>query len=214
MTVTMMATTHAFAGLALAAAIALVAPQFATVLAVAAILGGLAPDLDLYAGHRRTLHFPVYYWALAVPASLVAALVPTAATVGLAVFLLAAAVHSATDVLGGGLELKPWRGTSDRAVYSHYHGRWLAPRRWVRYDGAPEDLVLAAALALPALLVFDGPIRLVVAALLAVSAGYALVRKPLVRVAEWLVARAPESVLAVAPERFLPLEDEGDRTAD
>ena len=209
-----MATTHVFAGLALAAAVAVAAPQFAVVVAAAAILGGLFPDLDLYAGHRKTLHFPVYYGLLAVPASLAAALVPTDATVGLAVFLLAAALHSASDLFGGGLELKPWEGTSDRAVYSHYHGRWFAPRRWIRYDGAPEDLLLAGALAVPALLVFEGTVRTVVLTLLAVSAGYALVRKPLVRVGQWLLERAPDAVVSIAPERLLPVEDDPDRTAD
>lgn len=210
----MMATTHAFAGLALAAGIAIVAPQFAVVVAVAALLGGIFPDLDLYAGHRRTLHFPVYYWTLAFPASLAAVLVPTDAIVGLAVFLLAAALHSITDRFGGGLELKPWRATSQEAVYSHYHGRWLAPRRWVRYDGAPEDLALAAVLAVPALYVFDGAIRTVVIALLGISIGYAIVRKPLASVSEWLSESAPEPVLSVVPERFVSLEDEPDRCAD
>ncbi|MDG5818428.1 metal-dependent hydrolase [Natronococcus sp. A-GB7] len=203
----MMAPTHAFAGLVLAAVLALVAPQFAFVLAVAAIAGGVFPDLDLYAGHRRTLHFPVYYWLLAVPASVVAVLVPTDATIAVAIFLLAAALHSLMDVFGGGLELKPWRETSDRAVYSHYHGRWLAPRRWVRYDGAPTDLALAGVLAVPGLVVFDGTVRTAAIALLAVAVGYALVRKPLVVVAEWLLERLPEPVLESLPERFLPIED-------
>lgn len=203
----MMATTHAFAGLALAAALALVAPEFAFVVAVAAIAGGLFPDFDLYAGHRRTLHFPVYYWLLAAPAAVVAVLVPTETTVAVAVFLLAAGLHSFMDIFGGGLELKPWKGTSDRAVYSHYHGRWLEPRRWVRYDGSLADLALAGALAVPGLVVFDGIVRTVVIALLAISAGYALVRKPLVVVAEWLLERVPDPVLEYLPERFLPVEE-------
>ncbi|ADB59586.1 hypothetical protein Htur_0689 [Haloterrigena turkmenica DSM 5511] len=210
----MMATTHVFAGLAIAAAVAVVAPQFAVVVASAAILGGLLPDFDLYAGHRKTLHFPVYYGALAVPASLIAVLVPTDVTVGLAVFLLAAGLHSASDRFGGGLELKPWRATSQRAVYSHYHGRWLAPRRWIRYDGAPEDLLLAGVLSIPALLVFEAPIRTVALALLAISVGYTVVRKPLVSVAQRLLERAPDTILSIVPDRLLPLEDDFEQTAD
>lgn len=119
----MMATTHVLAALAVAAAVAVVAPQFAGAVAVAAILGGLFPDHDLASGHRRALHFPVYYGLLAVPTALVAVLPPTDATVGLAVFLFAAALYSLSDHFGGGLEPKPWRGTSQRAFYSHYHGR-------------------------------------------------------------------------------------------
>ncbi|RQG94459.1 metal-dependent hydrolase [Natrarchaeobius chitinivorans] len=203
----MMATTHAYGGLAVAAALAIVVPEFAFVIAAAAIVGGLFPDLDLYAGHRRTLHFPVYYWVLAVPASVVAVTVPRPATVATAVFLLAAALHSAMDAFGGGLELKPWRATSDRAVYSHYHDRWIEPRRWVRYDGAPEDLALAVALAIPALVVFDGVVRRLAFAGLAISAGYVLVRKPLAVVAERVLERVPDPVFDHLPARFLPLEE-------
>ncbi|WP_049922648.1 hypothetical protein [Halopiger djelfimassiliensis] len=210
----MMATTHVFAALAVAVVVAAVAPQFAGVVAAAAILGGLFPDFDLVAGHRRTLHFPVYYAVFAVLAGLVAAIVPTDVTVGLAAFLLAAALHSGADLLGGGLELKPWRATSDRAVYSHYHGRWLAPRRWVRYDGAPEDLALAAVLALPALFVFDGRVRSVVIVMLVVSIGYTVVRKRLANAGEWLFGRVPASVLSVVPQRVVPVEDDRERTAE
>jgi len=196
----MMATTHVLAALAVASAVATVAPEFGTVAAIAAVLGGIAPDLDLYSGHRKTLHFPVYLpltAALAVPA---AVFVPNAATVGLAMFLLAAGLHSAMDAWGGGLELKPWRATSEKAVFSHYHGGWIAPRRLVRYDGAPEDLVLGAVLAVPVLLVFSTPIGWFVGAVLAVSAVYVLLRKPMVAFGEWAVERLPAPVLRRIPE--------------
>ncbi|MDQ2050045.1 metal-dependent hydrolase [Natronolimnohabitans sp. A-GB9] len=207
----MMATTHVFAGLTLATAVVVTAPQFAGVVAVAAILGGCFPDLDLLAAHRKTLHFPVYYGVLAVPVTFAAVVVPTAATVGLAVFLLATTLHSVSDCFGGGLEPKPWRETSERAVYSHYHGRWLAPRRWIRYDGAPEDLALATVLAVPVLFVFDGVVQTIVLAMLALSLGYTLVRKPIARVGEWLVERTPDTVVSIVPADLLPVEDDRDR---
>ena len=189
-----MATTHVFAALLPAAAVAVVAPQFAGVAAAAAIVGGLFPDLDVLATHRKTLHFPVYYWVPAGLSALLAVAVPTAATVGLAVFLLAAAIHSLSDVLGGSHELKPWDGTVDRAVYSHYHGRWLEARRWVGYDGSPGDLALAAVLALPILFVFAGAVRAVVVGMLAVSIGYALLRRPIAAAVERLLERGPTAL--------------------
>jgi hypothetical protein len=198
----MMATTHAMAGLAVAALAALAAPDHAPALAAAGLAGGLFPDLDLYAGHRRTLHFPVYYAAAAAAAVPVAVLAPGAWTLGAAVFLLAAALHAASDVLGGGLELEPWRETSERAVYSHFHGRWLPPRRLVRYDGSPEDVALAAGLGVPAALAFDPTVQRVVAAALLVSVGYALVRRRLPRLVTRLVALAPAPVRRRLPERF------------
>ncbi|WP_321170431.1 hypothetical protein [Halobaculum litoreum] len=45
------------------------------------------------------------------------------------------------------------------------------PRRWVRYDGAPEDFLVGVALALPALATLDGPARWAVGALVVVSGG-------------------------------------------
>ena len=199
----MMATTHVLAGLTIAAVASILAPEAALHAAVAGALGGLVPDLDLYAGHRRTLHFPVYGPLVAALGVAVALLAPSTLTIAVAVFLLALAVHSLSDLFGGGLELRPWEGTSDRAVYSHYHRTWWAPRRFVRYDGAPEDLVVAGVLAVPGLLVFDGQTDLVIAGILAISAGYVLVRKPMVRIAEWVVDRTPAPVLAYVPERFV-----------
>lgn len=198
-----MATTHVLAGLVVAAVASVFAPEAALHAAVAGALGGLVPDLDLYAGHRRTLHFPVYGSLAAGLGVLVAVLAPSTLTVAGAVFLAAFALHSVSDVLGGGLELRPWEGTSDRAVYSHFHGSWWTPRRLVRYDGAPEDLAVAGVLALPGLVVFDGQVDVVIAGALAISAGYVLVRKPLVRLAEWLVGRIPEPVLRRVPDRFV-----------
>lgn len=199
----MMATTHVLAGIALASVALYTTPELAPIAVAAAALGGLAPDLDLYAGHRKTLHFPVYLPALAIPAVGIAALAPTAITIAVGYFLLAAAVHSMMDAYGGGLELRPWLGTSERAVYDHFNGRWISPRRGVRYDGAPEDLVLAGVLALPGLLLFEPPVPMVVGVILSISAFYALVRKRMVRLAEWFVARLPEALLAKVPARFV-----------
>ncbi|MFB6160089.1 MAG: metal-dependent hydrolase [Haloferacaceae archaeon] len=203
----MMLPTHVLVGMALALPFAAATPEFAGVALVAGAVGGAVPDFDMYAGHRRTLHYPVYYAALGVPAVGAAALVPTAGTTAAAVALLAAAVHSASDALGGGLELRPWEATSDRAVYDHWRGRWLAPRRVVRYDGAPEDLLLAVAVAVPLLLALGGVRRWTVFGILAVATAYAAVRRVLPDVAEWLldgplVRRLPDGLLARVPPRY------------
>ncbi|WP_135533769.1 metal-dependent hydrolase [Halostella pelagica] len=183
----MMVTTHAFVGLALASAVVAVAPEFAVAAAVGGAAGGIFPDLDLLAAHRKTLHFPVYYTGLAVPAVVGAAVAPSTTTVAAALFLVSAAVHSASDAFGGGLELKPWEGTSDRAVFLHPTKTWVRPRRWVRYDGSPEDFVLGALVSVPALVTFDGSIRTAVLAALLTSLVYTVLRKRIVEFApEWM----------------------------
>lgn len=203
----MMLPTHALAGMVLAVPAALVVPELAGALLLAGFLGGVLPDLDLYVGHRKSLHFPVYYSALTVPALAVAVLYPTVWTVGAALVLAGAALHSVTDVLGGGLELRPWEGTSERAVYDHYRGRWLAPRRWVGYDGSPGDLLLSAALAVPLFSVTGGTLSLLVAATAVVAGVYAALRRVLPAVATALVGgvlakRLPPRLLAHVPERY------------
>lgn len=199
----MMATTHALWGMAVALPVLAFAPDLAPVALTGGLVGGVLPDLDLYAGHRKTLHFPVYGSLMAAAAVGVAVLTPSPLTVGVAVALAAAAVHAAADAAGGGLELRPWRGESDRAVYSHYHGRWLRPRRWIRYDGAPEDLGLAGVAA--GLLTVSGGSTATVAAtaLLAVSVVYVLLRKPLATLAHRLARLLPATVRPYVPSRYL-----------
>jgi hypothetical protein len=199
----MMATTHALAGVVLGTVVWALVPEAGMLPVLAAALGGLFPDFDLYAGHRKTLHFPVYFSVLAVPAFAVAALNPTTTTLAVALFLGGAALHSASDVLGGGLELKPWLGTSDRAVYDHWNERWLAPKRLVRYDGSPEDLALTLVFAVPPVLVFDGLTETLVIGAVAVSGVYVLLRKPMVYVAEHLVAAVPDHLVDHVPDRFI-----------
>jgi len=199
----MMLTTHVLVGLALATPVLALAPEFGTAALVGGALGGGFPDADMYTAHRRTLHFPVYFAALSVPAVTLAAVVTTPTTVGLALAVVAAAVHCCMDALGGGLELRPWKGTSERAVYDHYRGRWLRPRRWIRYDGAPEDFVLGLGIGVPLWVLLEGRFEPFVLVLLAISALYAAVRRRLPDLAPVVADVAPD---ALAP--YIPDENE------
>ncbi|WP_232686413.1 metal-dependent hydrolase [Halobacterium zhouii] len=182
-----MSTTHAAMGVCLAALLFPFAPELAAPAALGAMAGGVFPDLDVaVVAHRKTLHYPEHYWLVVLATGAVAALVPTATTAGVAFFALSAAVHSVTDVLGGGLGVRPWANDDERGVYSHRRGEWLPPRRWIRYDGAPEDLLVAAVLSLPGLLLFDGLVRQLSLALLALSLLYTLVRKQVPAIEERL----------------------------
>jgi hypothetical protein len=173
-----MGTTHAAAGVLLATPLLVLAPELAPAAALAGACGGLFPDVDAIVGtHRRTLHFPVYYWLVALPAVALAVAVPGPATAAIALFALSAAVHSVADAFGGSDDFRPWERTSSRAVYVHAFGRWVAPRRLVRYDGSPEDLALTVLLSVPGLFLFGPHVRAATAVGLVVAFVYTAFRK-------------------------------------
>jgi len=200
---TMMLPTHVLAGLALATSlVALAPPEVAPAALVGAVLGSVLPDLDLYAGHRRTLHFPTGYVLAAGAAGLAAVLVPTPPLAFAAFLLGAAALHCRMDRYGGGLELRPWEGRSERAVYDHVRGHWRRPKRWIAYDGAPGDLAVSALLALPLLFVHGTPWRVLVSGTLVVAVTYALLRRRLANLAPTVFEYAPEPVREYVPDRY------------
>lgn len=198
----MMLPTHVLGGLALALPLAWAAPDLAPAIYASAVAGSVLPDIDMYAGHRRTLHFPVYYPLGAVPAAALAVWLQSPVAVGVSVALVAAAVHCRMDELGGSLELRPWEHSSERGVYDHYRGDWRAPRRWIRYDGSPRDLVVAVALGGPLLVLLAGQLRWLVAASLAVGTTYVLLRKRLATATEWLVECLPAIISEYVPGRY------------
>lgn len=204
---TMMLPTHALAGMAAALPFALAVPELGGVALLAGGVGGTIPDLDMYAGHRKALHYPVYYPALAVPTLALTLVTPTAVTAGAAFLLFGAALHSVMDVLGGGLELRPWDAASDRAVYDHFNGRWLPPRRVIPYDGSVEDLLLAGGLGLPLVVTIAGELRWLVVTALLVATVYTAVRRQLPDVVVWVLEtvlddRLPARAFAMVPDRY------------
>lgn len=175
-----MVLTHIAVGMALSLPVALVAPEFATVAAIGGAIGGAVPDVDLLVGeHRRTLHFPVLYWPPAISACAIALTVGSPATVAIAVVAVAAAVHSTSDVLGAGEELRPWERTNPAAVYDHLRGQWLRARYVVRYDGAPEDLAITVVFSMPVVIHLDRLPRWLAISAVAVAVPYAFLRKRL-----------------------------------
>jgi hypothetical protein len=188
----MMTSTHGFVGALLGVSTAAVTPELTATAVVIGFLGGTLPDIDLVATHRRSLHFPVYATGLVAPVAGIAVLTGTSSAILLAVFTLGIAVHCLMDAFGGGVELRPWEATSDRGVYNHATGRWIRPRRWVRYAGAPEDFLLAFACALPTLALTSGGVQLGLLVVLVCSGVFTVVRRRLSTVTERLFSGAVE----------------------
>jgi hypothetical protein len=87
-------------------------------------------------------------------------------------------------------------------VYDHYREGWVAPRRGVRYDGAVEDLALSVGLALPLLLLLDGPLRLAVFGTLLVAAAYTVLRRHLAELAAIVIPLVPAALTPYLPDRY------------
>ncbi|MFC7076006.1 metal-dependent hydrolase [Haloarcula halophila] len=211
-----MATTHALLGVAVAAlSYPLVGEHVgAPLVLAAAFCGGLAPDIDVFGHHRKTMHFPVGYTGLAAAATAGVALAPSTTTVLVAAGLGTAALHALSDVFGGSPEPEPWNPTVERAVFNHLLGRWHRPRRYVRYSGAPEDFLLGlgaglVAIAAPAT---PGAVASVLWGVLAFSAVYTLSRKRLGELSRLLAAIAPGR-LSLPSIRVVEHEDGGTTVA-
>lgn len=198
----MMLPTHALVGLAIAVPLALSVPELAPAALVGGLVGGILPDLDLYWGHRKTLHFPTLYPVAVVPVAVAAIARPSPVTVAAAFVLLAAAAHCRMDRFGGGLELRPWEGTSERAVYDHVRGRWRRPRRLVAYDGSPGDLALSAGIGIPLVFLLEGVFAVVAAGALAIAATYVLFRRRLADLAPRVFGSVPEPLAPFVPDRY------------
>lgn len=156
--------------------------------ALAGFTGGIFPDLDLAFNHRKTFHYPIIFSDLVVITGIVALINPSLVSITVFYFLLSAAVHSLIDVFSGGLETRPWIPSDDRRVYSHTLGKWFKPKRWIRYDGSPEDLVLSMVIATACYVFYTGLFEDIVVLTFLIGLTYTLLRKKIV---DW------------TPERFL-----------
>ncbi|WP_121741624.1 metal-dependent hydrolase [Natronorubrum halophilum] len=198
----MMALTHGFMALAAAVFLLPVFGEYAgPALLAAAFLGGLAPDADLVARHRKTLHFPVWFSVATLALSSLAALTGSGTLLVLTVAVWAAALHSISDVLGGSAECEPWNPVTENGVYNHVLGRWHRPRRYVRYSGAPEDFLVCLAFAAVAIdSGLTGPaVDRALLVLVAFAGVYALCRKRLAEIGTVAGSLVPRKLRAILP---------------
>lgn len=184
-----MGVTHALMGGLLGASSALLTPEHFLAAVTAGYIGGLFPDLDLAFNHRQTLHFPVGFSVLSILAILVAVFTGERSVILFSYFVVSAAVHSWIDILGGGLEERPWEGTTEKGVYSHSLKRWFPPLQVIRYDGSPGDFLLTlifGAVLFPLLDGYPQAQKAVIASII-IGGLYSLVRKKLLDARDFLL---------------------------
>lgn len=199
----MMGFTHLFMSLSLAALVVPITSEYVAPPAVfvIALIGGLSPDLDLVARHRRTLHYPAIFPLLTFVS--LALFLTTGAAIGLLCTLLfgTAALHVLSDILGGSAEQAPWDPVTEFGVYNHLLDRWHRPRRIVQYSGSPGDFLLGGGFATIAYLspattvAMDGAI----VGLTVIAGGYSLGRKRLSALATSLKKRLPPRAQRLIP---------------
>lgn len=190
----MMAITHVLVSLLLLTPIFTAHPEHIVVLASVTALSSVLPDFDLYFGtHRKTLHSPILIPVLAVVSIATYLYNPTLTTALIVAGTASMAAHSLIEIIGGGLEDRPWEQTSTKGVYAHTHQRWIRPRFWIPYDGSPHDFALAATVA--ALTYYLNPplpyLTAVLLAALSIAALYTLLRKFMPRLEAELYYHVP-----------------------
>lgn len=173
----MMATTHGFIGSLLALPLYFVSPELFLPVLAAAFIGGIFPDLDLYHGHRKALHYPVYYNVAGVILLPLTLYFTNVYTVSVLFFLLSAGIHCYSDRFGGSKDSRPWLNDSGKAVYSHYHQSWWSPRKIIPYDGSKQDFALMFLASIPTIYLVEGSLRTVLILLVVVSLLYTVFRK-------------------------------------
>lgn len=211
-----MATTHLLMSIGIAAICLRYLPAGLPVagVLVAVAVGGLLPDLDLVAEHRKTLHFPWLAPLAALGMAVLAGATGSNATWLVALGIASAGLHAQTDVLAGSPEPEPWNPTNERAVYNHCLGHWHRPRRYVRYSGAPEDWLCGGvfavlAIAAPATTPLTDDLVL---ALVAIAGCYVLVRRRIGAVAIAIVSTLPTSLRRILPRVTVGKRESGAST--
>lgn len=191
----MMLPTHVMMGILLGTLLGTLAPEHATQILFASIIGSVLPDMDLFYGtHRKSLHYPILAWHGTVTLAVIHLVFHNVFTVVFLTLSFSFAIHCVADIFTSGLEPRPWERTDNRSVYNHVGNWWFTARYWVSYDGAPTDLILYSIL-LAMLFVLRPSIVtnnvLPISALTSIAVLYTLIRRSLDTIYKELYANIP-----------------------
>lgn len=198
----MMLPTHIVMGLGIATTILLIDPTLLNISLFSSFIGSILPDLDIYKGHRKALHYPKIYTVISVFSGIIAFFILTNVTVGITFLFIGAAIHCQMDKYSSSFEVRPWEKKSDRAVYDHINGEWKKAKRWIRYDGSPEDFLLMITIAIPLILILNNIFRYILVITIIIGTIYTVFRRWLPTIAPVFLSYIPKSLKRYIPEQF------------
>lgn len=178
----MMFPTHILLGGFLSLSSFLFAPGYVELAVLSGMAAAVLPDIDMLLEHRKTLHRPFQFLALALFAGLLMLLLTVPWTVALFFGLLSVSAHGFSEILSSGKTLRPYQKKDDRAVYNHLSHRWIEPRRWVM-AGSGRDLLVSAVSGAVLLYYTEGLPRYASAACLGWAVLYYLLNR---KVKDWI----------------------------
>lgn len=189
----MMLPTHIIGALFLSIPIIAFYPDLIRVVFIGSVFGGVAPDLDLIIGqHRKSFHHPyIFSLGLFTAISLLVAFPESTILVGFLAFMIGCVSHIVGDLMGSGLEHKPWDQTSTRCVYNHVRQEWIPPSYILGYDGSLRDMGVLLVLSGVVYIFYHQMMYIEQAVLVLLSIGmvYTIVRRTLPKVETTLYHR-------------------------
>ena len=195
--------THALSGMIISLPLFYFKPELAYIGLISGLIGSVFPDSDMYWGHRKTLHYPVYYSVLAFLSLTAFLIYTTPATLAISFFLIGCTIHTLSDILTAGLELKPWKQQSKKAVYNHYSQEWIEPKHIIAYDGSKGDLAILLSLSIPLLFILGPKSKLFVFTMVIIGIIYSLLRKKLPNIGVQLIEYIPSRYMKYVPNRYI-----------
>lgn len=143
-----MFSTHILAGGSLGLLASFFAPELVPAAVLGGMIGGFAPDFDMFTEHRKDGHRPFQY--LILTAVLLTAMIfhSSAYLVFAGFFTASMTLHSFMEIFSNGKTMRPEENPDDRAVYNHVTGNWIEPRRWVLCS-SERDLLLMFMVSIP-----------------------------------------------------------------
>lgn len=124
-------------------------------------------------------------------------------TISIFFLFLNCSIHSISDILSSGLELRPWEQNSKKSVYNHYNQKWIEPLHIIPYDGSKYDLLLLISLSIPLFIYLEQPYESIIILCDIIGITYTILRKILPDMGTYIIDVIPNKYYKYIPARYL-----------